>query len=127
MSDKEGKVNKEVYDIAVTQSSKLGDQVRLLDGQRKGSNRKLDAARRVVQIGTLVTIVILVIVIFTNHPAIDGVYTKQKIGILIAICAGYAVALEVARGNFGILLFLMQSGTAAFSFGLGYGVSQFQK
>lgn len=131
MSDREPLLNeqtvpKTAHDAAISQAHALGGSVRKLKTNEKQSNRKMDAARRIVQIGALVTSIILIIGMFIHHPAIDGPYTKQVLGGLVVICVGYIVALEVARGNFGFMLFLMLSGIGLFMFGLGYMSREFQ-
>lgn len=122
----DGKVSRDDYHVALTQATSLGQKVRLMERREKKSNTQLDIIRRLLQIGILVVLILLTISLFVTHPLLNSPHKTPIVGALAAICIGYAVALDFAKGNFGVLLFLIVGGISVFMFTFGHVTCQLQ-
>jgi hypothetical protein len=123
-----GTVPRESYNVAVGQATLLGRDVRAMQKHEKSASRTLDILRRVTQVGVLVVLVLLGIVYYLSpHPALNTPHKNPFFAALAAICMGYAVALQVARGKFSVVLLLIMSGFGAFMFSLGYVLAELKR
>jgi hypothetical protein len=125
-----GSVSNEAYSVAVSQASSLGTQIRSLQKQEKSASRTLDVMRRVTQVGIVVVLALLAIAYyFSPHPALGGgsPHKNPIFAAIVAVCVGYAIALQVTRGKFSVTLFMIMSGFGAFMFSLGYVVSELRR
>jgi len=100
--------------------AKLEDVNRTQASEQKSTSRKLDAVRRLVQVATAVVIALLLMSWFVDHPALAANTKNPIIGALFLICLAYIVALEMARGSSGVVIFLVVSGASVSSFCGGY-------
>jgi len=112
-------VKKEDYNIVVGQATEIGQEFRDLKRKSNSTNRKLDAMRRIIQTTVGVIIVLLIISLFVDHPALNSHHRYPAVASMAAICIGYAIALELTKGNPGIILFLICSGIGVSCFTLG--------
>jgi hypothetical protein len=112
---------------AVTRANELSAEVTTLQGevrtkkeQTKAISRKLDILRRLVQVATAVVIALLFILWFIQHPALSPSTKQPVLGALFIVCAAYIVALELARGSAGVVIFLLATGNTITMLSLGY-------
>ena len=125
----EGTVSKATYNVAVNQATTLGADIRTLKKHEKSANRTLDVLRRVTQMGVVVVLVLMGIVYYFSplHPGLRGPHKDPIFAAIVAVCVGYAIALQMTRGKFSVTLFMIMSGFGAFMFSLGYIASELKR
>ena len=117
-------VTKQSYDKVVSQSLLLDQTVRKNTKDKQSLSRVIDVIRQLVMVGTLVVIVLLLITVFVDHPALDFKHKYFAVGGMICICIGFTVSLWLAKGSPSLLLSLVAMGGGVFMFSLGYSVSE---
>jgi hypothetical protein len=130
MSDiEEGKgVPRESYEKALSQAAAIGTEVRELKKREKSASRTLDVLRRLTQLGIIIVVLLLGLVyFFAPHPPVLRQHRDPIFGALAAICIGYGVALELAKGKFSILLLMIMTGVGVFTFALGYVLCELKR
>lgn len=120
-------VSAEDYNDAVNQTGKIGNKLNAMSAEKVRTSRKLDIARRLCQLGSAMTVSLLIIVFFVDHPAIETPYKLQLIGVLIVLCVSYGVALEFSKGSVWAILFFMVVGSISFGIGTGFAAALFHQ
>jgi hypothetical protein len=90
--------------------------------EQKTNSRTLDAFRRLVQIATAVVVALLLMAWFVDHPAMASSTKTPVLGALALICVAYIVALELAHGRTGVIMFLIISGCTSAALSGGYAM-----
>jgi hypothetical protein len=93
---------------------------RVLDGNQKSTSKTLDGFRRLVQVATAVVLAFVMMAWFIDHPALQSSTKNPLLAGLAVICVAYLVALELAHGRTGVIVFLIISGTASAGISGGY-------
>jgi len=108
---------------ATTQSQTLGQTVRQNAAEKKRTNRNLDVVRRLVQLCAVVVIVLIIVLLIFTHKTLPHPHKYPAAAFFGIVCVAYVVALEIARGNFLVVLSLLIGGTATTFFALGYALA----
>jgi len=90
--------------------------------EQKSISKTLDGFRRLVQIATAVTVALLLMAWFVDHPALASSTKTPALGALVLICLAYLVALELAHGRTGVIMFLIISGSTSAGLSAGYAI-----
>jgi hypothetical protein len=93
---------------------------RILDKSQKTTSKTLDGFRRLVQVATAVVLAFVMMAWFIDHPALQSNTKNPLLAGLSVICMAYLVALELAHGRTGVIMFLIISGTASAGISGGY-------
>lgn len=115
------------YRDAVNQASKIGTKLETMSSEKVRTSRKMDIARRLCQLGSAVTVFLLIVVFFVDHPAIETPYKLQLIGVLVVLCISYGIALEFSKGSVWAILFFMVVGSVSFGIGAGFTAALFHQ
>ncbi len=119
-----GVVKEEVFRVAATQATELGETVRKQNKDKKDLARGIDVLRQLVLVGTAVVIVLLIILAIVDHPAIQFSHKHFAVGALISVCSGFAISLFLAKGSPVILIVLVVMGVGSLAFALGYVICE---
>ena len=120
--DPKTKLLKDQLNTASSQAIELGRLTRLHTAEKQRTSRKMDLIRRLVQLTCAVVIVLMVVLLIFTRTTIQHPHKYPAAAFFSIVCVAYMVSLELARGNFSVLLFLIIAGNSVTFFAFGYAL-----